>query len=96
MKIKMKERQEEAKKEQKIFAAVLAGMVVIFTYMFVRDNMWWVMIGLTYAAVVVAVIFYELIDEAWVATCIQEYNNLTPEEPLAGTRMETAIIDIIS
>ena len=92
----MKKRQEKAKKEQKILAAVLAGLVVIFTYMFVRDNMWWVMIGLTYAAVVLAVIFYELIDEMWVRACIQESNNSILEEQSPGLQMETAIIDIIS
>ena len=85
-------RQEKAKKEQKILAAVMAGLVVIFTYMFVRDNIWWVLIALTYAAVVVAVIFYELIDEAWVASRIQEYNNSDSED----AQTETVTIDIIS
>ena len=91
----MMKRQEKAKKEQKILAAVMAGLVVVFTYMFVRDNMWWIMIGLTYASVVLAVIFYELMDEAWVAARIQEYNNSNPEEPSVEAQTETAIIDII-
>ncbi len=88
----MNEKQEKAKREQKIFAAILASMVVIFTYMFVRDNIWWVLLALTYAAIVVSVIFYELIDEAWIEARIREYNNSTPEEP----EPEPVKMDIIS
>ncbi len=92
----MKKRQEKAKKEQKIVAVVMAGLVIIFTYMFMRDNIWWIMIAVTYAAVVIAVIFYELIDEAWARARIEDYDNSISYEPLTGLRTETATIDTIS
>ncbi len=87
MELTLKQKQDKAKRDQKIIAAVLASLVVIFGFM--EGSTGWVMVAAVYAAVVISVIFAELIDEAWVAARFKEYLNSIPEEP------EPVTIDVI-
>lgn len=94
----MNEKQTKSKRDQKIILAVIASLIVLLTYIYMKDDpgLGWVMIGLIYAATAIAVIFYELIDETWVAARIREYTDIVQDEPITWEREETATIDIIS
>ncbi|MDD5453964.1 MAG: hypothetical protein PHW62_00490 [Candidatus Ratteibacteria bacterium] len=79
-------------KEQKIMIAIEATVLMILTLVFQIDNLFFVMAAVVFAAGIIVVIFYELINEAWVAARIQEYYNSVPEEQ----DTEPVTIDVIS
>jgi len=87
---------QKAKREQKILAALLGLAVFGITSIGVMSGnltTGWVIIAIVYDAVVIAVIFSELIDETWVEARIRE-SEIAQRVELS--RYEPVAIDIIS
>lgn len=72
MELTLKQKQDKAKRDQKILAAVMACLVLIFGY--ISNSMGFLVLALVYGAVVICVIVAELLDESRVRLIIQEYN----------------------
>lgn len=88
----LKQKQDKAKRDQKISIAFLAALATIGVLYAFSENIVWLTIIAVYDMIVVSVILYELVDEAWVAARFKEMMDSISNEQ----EQEPVTIDVIS